>query len=139
MRTKKREERAGDKKVSIKKHKFTSSLTRGLRHKKGRTIENVTKVDKMSQEEIYGTSLSIFLSLYPKVSAIASGATPIGSVVAHPIGRSRQKEGEESKLVIKNKLMRFRHNWLHLVGKELRLHCRQNEHRLLPLGVIHES
>jgi hypothetical protein len=55
----------------------------------------------MSREEIYGTSLSIFLSLYPKISAIASGATPIRSAVAYPIGRSRQKEGEESKLVIK--------------------------------------
>jgi hypothetical protein len=62
----------------------------------------------MSREEIYGTILSIFLSLYPKISAIASGATPIGSAVAHPIGRSQQKEGEESKLVIKNKLMDMR-------------------------------
>jgi hypothetical protein len=95
----------------------------------------------MSREEIYGIGLSIFLSLYPKILAIGSGATPIGSAVAHPIERSRQKEGEESKLVIKNKLIdiRFRHNWLHLVSKELRLHCQQNEHRLLPSGVIHES
>jgi hypothetical protein len=49
-------------------------------------------------------SLSIFLRLYPKISAIASGATPIGSAVAHPIERSRQKGGE-SKLVIKSKLI----------------------------------
>jgi hypothetical protein len=45
----------------------------------------------MIQEEVYGASLSILLSLYPKISAIASGATPIGSAVAHPIERSRQK------------------------------------------------
>jgi hypothetical protein len=32
------------------------------------------------------------LSLYPKISAIASGATPIGGVVVHPIERSQQKE-----------------------------------------------
>jgi hypothetical protein len=41
------------------------------------------------------------LSLYPKNSAIASGATPIGSAVTHPIDRSQQKEGEKSR----NKLM----------------------------------
>jgi hypothetical protein len=78
---------------------------RTTKKKKGRTVENMTNVNKMSREEIYETSLSIFLSLYPKFLAIASGATPTGSAVAHPIGRSRQKEGEESKLVIKNKLM----------------------------------
>jgi hypothetical protein len=95
----------------------------------------------MPREGIYGTRLSILLSLYPKILAIASGATPIGSAVAHPIEKNRQEEGEKSKLVIKDKLMdmRFRYNWLHLVSKEIRLHCRQNEHRLLPLGVIHES
>jgi hypothetical protein len=73
----------------------------------------------MSREEIYGIGLSILLSLYTNFLAIASGATPIGSVVTHPIERSRQKEGAESKLVIKNKLMdmRFRHNWLHLVRR----------------------
>jgi hypothetical protein len=43
---KKEEERAGDKKVPIKKHKFTSSLTRGLRPKKGRTTAKANKVDK---------------------------------------------------------------------------------------------
>jgi hypothetical protein len=36
-------------------------------------------------------NLFILLSLYPKISAIASGATPIGSAVAHPIERSQQK------------------------------------------------
>jgi hypothetical protein len=45
----------------------------------------------MIQEEVYGASLSILLILYPKISAIASGATPIGSAVVHPIERSRQK------------------------------------------------
>jgi hypothetical protein len=58
----------------------------------------------MSREEIYGTGLSIFLSLYPKILAIASGATPIGSAVAHPIERSRQRKGGELKLMIKNKV-----------------------------------
>jgi hypothetical protein len=58
----------------------------------------------MSREEIYGTGLSIFLSLYPKISAIASGATPIGSAVAHPIEKSRQRKGGKSKLMIKNKV-----------------------------------
>jgi hypothetical protein len=42
--------------------------------------------------------MSIFLSLYPKNLAIASGATPIGSAVAHPIERSRQKRDEKLRL-----------------------------------------
>jgi hypothetical protein len=46
----------------------------------------------MMREEIYGAGLSIFLSLYPKLSAIASGATPIGSAVAHPIRKKSTKE-----------------------------------------------
>jgi hypothetical protein len=44
----------------------------------------------------------IFLSLYPENSAIASGATPIGSAVRHPIERSRHKKEEKLKLMIKN-------------------------------------
>jgi hypothetical protein len=58
----------------------------------------------MMREEIYGAGLSIFLSLYPKISAIASGATPSGSAVAHPIEGSRQKKRGESKLVIKEQI-----------------------------------
>jgi hypothetical protein len=60
----------------------------------------------MIQEEVYGAGLSILLSLYPKISAIALGATPIESAVAHPIERSRQKEK----------------------SKELWLHFQQNKH-----------
>jgi hypothetical protein len=44
----------------------------------------------------------VFEPIPEKNSAIASGATPIGSVVMHPIERSRQKEGEKSKLIIKS-------------------------------------
>jgi hypothetical protein len=83
----------------------------------------------------------VFEPIPGKNSAIASGATPIGSAVAHPIERSQQKEGEKSKLIIKSQLMDawFRCNQLHFVSKELRPHCRQNEHRLLPSGAIHEG
>jgi hypothetical protein len=56
------------------------------------------------REEIYGAGLSIFLSLYPKILAIASGATPIGSAVTHPIKRSQQKKRGESKLVVKEQI-----------------------------------
>jgi hypothetical protein len=58
----------------------------------------------MMREEIYGAGLSIFLSLYPKISAIASGATPIGSAVAHPIERSRQKKRARNFGYIANKI-----------------------------------
>jgi hypothetical protein len=73
--------------------------------------------------------------------AIASGATPIGSAVAHPIERSRQKKGEKFKPMIKNQLVDkwFRRNRLHFVSNELQLHCRQNKHRLPPSGAIYES
>jgi hypothetical protein len=43
----------------------------------------------------------VFEPILEKNSAIASGATPIGSAVAHPIEKSRQKEGEKSKLIKK--------------------------------------
>jgi hypothetical protein len=69
-----------------------------LRHKKERTTEKANKVDKCREKKY------IFLSLYPKISAIASGATPIGSADAHPIEKSRQRKGGESKLMIKNKV-----------------------------------
>jgi hypothetical protein len=36
QKKKRREERAGDKKISIKKHKFTSSSTRGLASYEGK-------------------------------------------------------------------------------------------------------
>jgi hypothetical protein len=67
----------------------------------------------------------VFEPIPEKNSAIASGATPIGSAVAHLIERSRQKEGEKSKLIIKSQLMDawFRRNRLHFVSKELWPHC----------------
>jgi hypothetical protein len=46
----------------------------------------------MIREEVHGANLKILLSLYPKISALASGATPIGSAITHPIEISRQKE-----------------------------------------------
>jgi hypothetical protein len=57
----------------------------------------------MIQEEVYEAGLSILLSLYPKILAIALGATPIGSVVAHPIERSRQKKKARNFGYIANK------------------------------------
>jgi hypothetical protein len=74
-----------------------------LCHKKGRTTEKANKVDKC-REKKYMEQVYQFSGAYSrKISAIASGATPIGSAIAHPIERSRQK-GEESKLVIKEQV-----------------------------------
>jgi hypothetical protein len=50
---------------------------------------------QMMREEVHRANLSILLSLYPKNSAIASGATPIGSAVVHPIEISRQKKNSK--------------------------------------------
>jgi hypothetical protein len=55
-------------------------------------VKEVDKIRKKYKEQV----LSIFLSLYPKILAIASGATPIGSAVVHQIERSRQKRTERS-------------------------------------------
>jgi hypothetical protein len=51
----------------------------------------------------------------------------------HPIETSRQK-GEEFKPIIKNQLVDkwFKRNRLYFISNELRPHCRQNKHRLLP-------
>jgi hypothetical protein len=57
----------------------------------------------MIREEVHGAKFNIHLSLYPTISAIASGATPIGSAVAHPIEISQQQG----------------------LAKELWLHCQQ--------------
>jgi hypothetical protein len=54
---------------------------------------------------MHGANLSILLSLYPKISAIASGTTPIGSAVAHPIEISRQKEITRNFGYIANKTL----------------------------------
>jgi hypothetical protein len=81
--------------------------------------------------------LSIFLSLYTKISSIASGAIPIGSAVAHPIERSRQKRTEGSgNRWYRNKLMNARcmYNWLLFVSKEFQLHCWRNKTSITPIG-----
>jgi hypothetical protein len=82
-----------------------------------------------------------FWAYTQKNLAIASGATPIGSAVAHPIERSRQKKDGKLKPMIENQLVDkwFRRNRLHFVNNELRLHCRQNKDRLLPSGAIYGS
>jgi hypothetical protein len=55
---------------------------------------------QMIREEVYGSNLSILLSLYPKISAIASGATPIGCATE----RSRQKKRKEVETGDKEKV-----------------------------------
>jgi hypothetical protein len=82
-----------------------------------------------------GVYVGIFEPIPEKKSAIASGATPIGSAIAHSIERSRQKE-EELKSIIKNQLVDkwFRCNRLYFVSNKLRLHCRQNKHPLVGTG-----
>jgi hypothetical protein len=63
------------------------------------------KNQQMIRGEVHGANLSILLSLYPKISAIASGATPIGSAVVHPIEISRQKEITRNFGCITNKTL----------------------------------
>jgi hypothetical protein len=59
-------------------------------------------LENIARGNIWNRSIYFLEPIYLKNSAIASGATPIGSDVAYPIERSRQKEGEKSKLMIKS-------------------------------------
>jgi hypothetical protein len=107
----------------------------------------------------------IFWAYIQKLSAIASGATLIGSAGRAPNkkkstkGRRRdwslwsatstrpQPQGlltSEALVVhpiIENQPVDnwYRRNRLSLVDNVLRLHCRQNKDQLLPLGVIYEN
>jgi hypothetical protein len=132
----------GDEKVSIKKHSAPRLQLGGLRHKKRREEQLKERImsENIARGNIWNRSI-YFLEPIPEKFGYSLGATPIGRAVAHPIDRSRQKVGEKSKLMIKSQLIDtwFRRNRLHFVSKELWLHCRQNEHRLLPSGAIHES
>jgi hypothetical protein len=100
-----------------------------------------------------------------KISAIASGATPIGSAGRAPDKKkSTEKRRRDWSLwsatntrpqpqglltsgalvvhpMIKDQLVDkwYRRNRLLFVDNELRLHCWQNKDRLLPSGVIYES
>jgi hypothetical protein len=59
-------------------------------------------VKKKYKEQV----LPILLSLYPKISAIASGATPIDNAVVHPKKKEltkkdeRKGKGNESKVYV---------------------------------------
>jgi hypothetical protein len=81
------------------------------------------------------------LNLYPKKFGYSLGGYSHRERCRAPIERSRQKKGEKLKPMIKNQLVDkwFRRNRLHFVSNELRLHCRQNKHRVLSSGAIYES
>jgi hypothetical protein len=86
-----RAKKAGNQKISDKETQVHLIFDSGglcyeeTHCKGGESRQNYVK--KKYKEQI----LSIFLSLYPKILAIASGATTIGSAVAHPIERSQQE------------------------------------------------
>jgi hypothetical protein len=103
-------------------------------------LKRQTNSTNVTRRNIWNMSI-YFLEPIPENFGYSLGGYSHRERCRAPDRKKSTKEGEESKLVIKNKLMdrRIRHNWLHLVSKELWLHCRQNEHRLLPSGAIHES
>jgi hypothetical protein len=130
-------------KLSIKKHSVPRLGLGGLSHKERRDeqLKGQIMLENIARGNIWNRYIYLFEPIPEKNWAIASGATPIGSAVAHPIERSQQKKGEKLKLMIKNQLMDkwFRRDRLHFISNILWLHCRQNEHRLLPSGAIHEN
>jgi transposase len=78
----------------------------------------------VARRNIWNRSI-YFIEPIPKFFGYSLGGYSHRERCHAPDRKKSTKEGEESKLVIKNKLMdrRFRHNWLHLVSKELWLHC----------------
>jgi hypothetical protein len=107
----------------------------------------------------------IFWAYTQKLSAIASGATPIGSA-GRALDKKKPTKGRQrdwslwsatstcpqpqglltsGALVVHPMIENqpvdkwYRRNRLPLVDNELRLYCRQNKDRLLPSGVIYEN
>jgi hypothetical protein len=76
----------------------------GLCSEEGENLFQSKQNQQMIREEVYESNLPILLSLYPKISAIASGATSIGSAVAHLIERSQQKGRKEVETGDKGKV-----------------------------------
>jgi hypothetical protein len=115
-------ERGKNGKVFIEKHSVPRLGLGGLRHKKRREKSlNANHIKKYRKRQYMEQVCLYFLAYTRKNSAIASGATPIGSAIAHPIERSRQKKDGKLKPMIKNQLVDkwFRRNRLHFVNNEL--------------------
>jgi hypothetical protein len=85
---KRREKTKKERKITqqkMKKHKFTPSSTQGLVTLEEKRIHCISgRSRQLMHEEVRKIYLFILLILYPKISAIASGATPIGSARRAP-------------------------------------------------------
>jgi hypothetical protein len=73
---------ARNKKISVKEAQVFDSGACDIRREGIHCISERSR--QLTHEEVQRIYLSIFLSLYPKISAIASGATPIGSAGRTP-------------------------------------------------------
>jgi hypothetical protein len=70
----------GVQKISVKEAQVYPVLDSGACDIRRKGIHCISERSRqLMHEEVQKIYLSIFLSLYPKISAIASGATPIGS------------------------------------------------------------
>jgi hypothetical protein len=75
----------GVQKISVKEAQVYPIFDSGACDIQRKRIHCISKrSQQLMHEEVQKVYLSIFLSLYPKISAIASGATPIGSAGRAP-------------------------------------------------------
>jgi hypothetical protein len=85
MKEERKIKKQGVQKISVKEAQVYPVFDSGAYDIRRKGIHCVRERSRqLMHEEVQKIYLSIFLSLYPKISAIASGATPIGSA-----GRTR--------------------------------------------------
>jgi hypothetical protein len=144
----------------------TSSQNRGLiSSERVEWIFQAQNVPHYCRRQATRWQYYIFWACTRKLSAIASGATPIGSAGRAP-DKKKSTKGRRRDWslwsatstcpwpqglltsgalvvhpMIENQMVDkwYRRNRLPLVDNKLWLHCRQNKDRLLPSGVIYEN
>jgi hypothetical protein len=79
-KTQQKIKKQGVRKISVKEEQVYPVFNSGACDIRRKGIHCINEGSRqLMHEEVHKIYLSIFLSLYPKISAIASGATPIGS------------------------------------------------------------
>jgi hypothetical protein len=85
MKEERKIKKQGVRKISVKEAQVYPDFDSGACDIRKKGIHCISERSRqLMHEEVQKIYLSIFLSLYPKISAIASGATPIGSARRAP-------------------------------------------------------
>jgi hypothetical protein len=85
MKEERKIKKQGVRKISVKEAQVYPVFDSGAYDIRRKGVHCISQRNRqLMHEEVQKIYLSIFLSLYPKISAIASGATPIGSAGRAP-------------------------------------------------------